>query len=99
MATPQYMAGEQGVHTSLNITAPTVIYARQGKVFNVSILVSPTAAGGIYDAATTAGNVQANMLAPIAAAETGIIRLAGTWVFNGLLVDPGTAGAVSVNWI
>jgi len=98
MATPQFMAGEQGVHTSLNITAPTVIYARQGKVYNVSILVAPTAAGGVYDAATTAGNVQANMLAPIATGALGIIPLAGTWVFNGLLVDPGTGGAVSVSW-
>ena len=98
MAIPQYMAGEQGVHTSLNITAPTVIYARQGKVFNVSILTTPTAAGGVYDAATTAGNVQANMLAPIPVGVVGILPLAGTWVFNGLLVDPGTGGAVSVNW-
>ncbi|MHB1023694.1 MAG: hypothetical protein ACYC0Z_14980 [Acidobacteriaceae bacterium] len=98
MATPQYMAGEQGVHTSLNITAPTVIYARQGKVFNVSVLVSPTAAGGVYDAATTAGNVQANMILPLGAGAVGIFHLGGTWVFNGLLVDPGTGGAVSVNW-
>ena len=95
----KYLAGEQGSHSTLNITAPTVIYARQGKVFNVSILVSPTAAGGVYDANTTAGNVQANMCNPIPAGTVGIIKCDGEWVFNGLLIDPGTGGAVSVWWL
>lgn len=94
----QYLAGEQGTHSTLNITAPTLIYARQGKVFNCSILVSPTAAGGIYDSATVAGAAQTNQVAPIPAGTVGIIPNAGAWVFNGLVINPGTGGAVSVWW-
>ncbi len=99
MAAIKYYAGEQGSHSTLNITAPTVIYARMGKVFNVSILVSPTAAGGVYDAATTAGAVQANQCNVIPAGAVGIINCNGEWVFNGLLIVPGTGGAVSVWWL
>ncbi len=80
----------------LNITAATLIYAGQGMAFNLSILVTPTAAGGVYDSATVAGAAQSNMIAPIAAGEVGIIHLDGIWVFNGLVVNPGTGGAVSV---
>jgi hypothetical protein len=98
MATPIYRQGEQGSRSTLNITAPTVIYAQQGQVFKVSILVSPTAAGGIYDAAATSGNTQANEVAPIPAGTVGLISMDGAWVFNGLLIDPGTGGAVSVWW-
>ena len=96
--TIQYMPGQQGSQSTLNITAPTVIFARQGQVFNVSILVSPTAAGGVYDAATTSGNIQANLCNPIPAGTVGIIACNGEWVFNGLLIVPGTGGAVSVWW-
>lgn len=96
MATPIYRQGPQGARSLLNITAPTLVSLGQGMAFNVSILVSPTAAGGIYDSATVAGADQSNMIAPIAAGEVGIIHLDGVWVFDGLVVNPGTDGAVSI---
>ena len=96
MATPIYRQGPQGSRSLLNITAATLVSLGQGMAFNVSILVSPTAAGGIYDSATVAGAAQSNMIAPIAVGEVGIIHLDGIWFFNGLVINPGTGGAVSV---
>ena len=96
MATPIYRQGPQGSRSLLNITAATLITASQGMAFNISILVTPTAAGGIYDSATIAGAAQSNMIAPIAVGEIGIIHLDGIWFYNGLVINPGTGGAVSV---
>jgi hypothetical protein len=96
--TIKYRFGPQGTRSTLNITAPTVIKTGQGACFNVSIITTPTVAGGIYDAATTGAAATANEMAPNAVSQVGLIPLAGAQFFNGLVINPGTGGVVAVWW-
>ena len=93
-----YRAGPGGSHSQLNITATTLITATQGWVFRVAVITAPTAAGGVYDSATTAGAATTNQMAaiPIAVSNESIIDLGGAPFFDGLVINPGTGGVVAV---
>lgn len=85
-----------GVNEKLNVTAATVIKATPGTVFRVSVTTAGSAAGSVYDAATTAGDVAANLVASIPD-SVGVIDL--TWpCATGILVVPGTGQTVSVSY-
>jgi hypothetical protein len=81
----------------LNVTAATQVKVGQGIGFQVFVNTAPTAAGGIYDSANSAGAVAANLICAIPLAA-GPISLAGTPFFNGLYIDPGTGGVVSLGY-
>lgn len=95
--TIKYRPGPGGSNTALNITAPAQIKTGQGLAFQVFVNTAPTVAGGIYDAANSAEAVAANLICAIPLAA-GPISLAGTQFFNGLYVNPGTGGVVSLGF-
>jgi len=86
-----------GTATMLNITAPTVIKPTAGRVWKVIVNTVNTAAGGIYDANTLAGDVAGNLIQEIGVGAVGPFDLACK-TQNGLLVVPGTGGVVSVSY-
>ena len=91
-----YRAGPAGSRSVLNVTTTTVIQASgNGWVFGIEVITAPTAAGGVYDAATTAGATTASQMAQIATTDVHI-DLGGKPFFNGLTVNPGTGGVVAV---
>jgi len=92
-----YRPGPGGALTMLNITAGTQVKVGQGSAFQVFVNTAPTVAGGIYDAADAAGAVAANLICAIPLAA-GPISLAGTQFFNGLYINPGTGGVVSLGY-
>lgn len=88
-----------GARSTLNVTATTVIKASPGTLYRVVVVKPPTAAGGIYDSATTSGLGASNLIDAIG---TG---LAASYVFslewpcqNGITINPGTGGVMSVSW-
>lgn len=82
-----------GAFNALNLTAATVVKASPGRVFTVVVNTAGTTAGGIYDAATTAGNTAANLIANIEAA--GVYELSFPCL-TGILFTPGTGMVASV---
>ncbi len=85
-----------GANSILDITTATVVKASQGAVYNVVVNVAGTAAGGVYDANTTAGNTAANLMYTIPDTLATLIPGGGSPFFNGLLIVPPTGGTVSV---
>ena len=84
--------------TTLNVTAKTLIKAGPGYVEAVIVNTTNSAAGGVYDSATTGGTAAANQIAPIAnAVAVGQIKVQA-YFKNGLVVDPGTGGKVVVTF-
>lgn len=88
-----------GARSKLNITSTTVIKASPGVLFKVVIVKPPTAAGGIYDSATTTGLGATNLIDSIG---TGV---AASYVFDlswpcqvGITINPGTGGVMSVSY-
>ena len=91
-----YTYGPGGARAAFNVTATTLIKAGPGTVFRVVVVTAPTAAGGVYDSATTAGISASNQIATVPLA-TGPIEL--VWPCqNGIVVNPGTGGVVSVSY-
>ncbi|CDY79477.1 hypothetical protein BGLT_02258 [Caballeronia glathei] len=87
--------------TKLNVTAKTVINVGPGRVAKIVFVVASTAGTpGVYDAATTAAGVAATALWAGAAVTTiGTVVPLDMAYTNGLVVDPGTTGVVSVSFI
>lgn len=83
-----------GNASRLNITEATVVKALPGTCFTVSVTTAGSAAGAVYDAATTGGDTAANLLASLPN-EVGVYSLSFPCA-NGILVVPGTAQVVSV---
>jgi len=85
-----------GSRSVLNITAATVVKATPGTLYRVSVTTAGSAAGSAYDAATTGGNVAANLIADIPN-TVGAVEL--VWpCANGILIVPGTAQVLSVSF-
>ena len=94
-----YTYGPGGARSALNVTTTTVIKAAPGTLFKVIVVTAPTAAGGIYDSATTTGLGASNLIDSIG---TG---LATSYVFDlvwpcevGITINPGTGGVMSVSY-
>ncbi|MGC9216176.1 hypothetical protein [Acidithiobacillus sp.] len=94
--TTKFRPNPGGAQSFLNITEPTLIFLGEGLIFKVSIIVTPTAAGGVYDSATVAGAAQSNQLAAIPAGTLGFLDFQGSPFFTGLVVNPGTGGVLTV---
>jgi len=88
-----------GSSNKLNITAITVVKATAGRICKVNVNAANSTAVKVYDCATTGAAAAANLI--YAGPATGV---AGTVVpldfpcLTGIVVDPGTAGAVSVSF-
>ena len=84
------------LHSSLNISAATLVKPTNGFAVKVSVTVAGSAAGAIYDSASIAGAGTANLIAVIP-------DVAGTYSIefpfaNGLVVSPGTGQTVSISY-
>ena len=84
-----------GSASALNLSAATVIKASPGTVYTVNVTTLGSTPGAIYDAATTAGNVAANLV--------GNFEAVGTYRFEfpclvGILFEPGTSMIASVSY-
>lgn len=86
--------------TKLNITTKSVVKAGAGQVLKVSFVAATTAAPGVYDAATTAAGVLATALwvGPTTTAVGTVVELNMNYA-NGLVIDPGTGGVVTVSYL
>lgn len=84
-----------GSLSALDLTTATVVKASPGTVYRVVVNTAGSTAGGIYDAATTAGNVAANLVATIEAA--GVYNLEFPCA-TGILFEPGTGMVASVSY-
>ena len=87
-----------GNKNTLNITTTTVLKTTAGTVRMVSVNTAGTAAGGVYDTATTGGVAAATLAFSIPEAATSGPQ---DWKFfcaNGITVVPPTGGVVSVSF-
>ena len=87
----------QGISTTLNITASTLVKAGQGRVAKVMINTAGSTAGGVYDSATV-GGVGASNLVAVLPNTAGMYSLDFP-IKNGLVVVTGTGQVVSVSYI
>ena len=87
----------QGQKTFFNITAATVVKTTSGRVAKISVIVAGSAAGSVYDAATTGAAAAANEIAVIPA-TAGIINIDFP-VSNGIVVTPGTGQTLAISYI
>jgi len=87
----------QGTKTFFNITAATVVKATAGRVAKVSVIVAGSAAGSVYDHATTSGVGAANEIAVIPA-TVGVYNIDFP-VSNGIVLAPGTGQTLAISYI
>lgn len=95
-----YTPGPGGSRSTLNVTTTTVIKNAPGRIYKVTIITAPSAAGGIYDSATPTGLGASNLIDNIGTglANSFIFALDGWPCANGITINPGTAGVVAVSW-
>jgi len=86
----------QGRNSQLNITAAAVVKQAPGRVQRVQVLVAGSAAGAVYDSASTAGNSATN--------QVGIIPNAvGSYLIDmpclqGIVVAPGAGQTLAISY-
>jgi hypothetical protein len=85
-----------GTKSFLNIAANTAVKSSAGRVCTVNVIVAGSAAGAVYDHATTSGLVVANLVALIPEAV-------GTYKIDfpcatGIAIQPPTGGKVTVSY-
>jgi hypothetical protein len=85
-----------GTQSFLNISAATAVKSSKGRIVRVNVTTAGTAAGNIYDRATTTGVAPANLVAAIP-------NTVGSYEIdfpcaNGIVVAPGTGQVVSVSF-
>ncbi|MDE2354165.1 MAG: hypothetical protein KGL17_03990 [Betaproteobacteria bacterium] len=101
MSDGQYF--RQGHASALNLSAAAVVsvvppdFSRgQARLVRINVVVAGSAAGGAYDANTTAGNIAANLIASIP-------NVVGSYLIDfpimaGILIVPGTGQTVAVSY-
>lgn len=89
-----------GSKVALNISTPTQVFTGPGYVGRVHLIVEPTANGAIYDTvnATTPAAVsnQIGVIPYQPGEQQAYTVVVHCPVTNGLYVDPGTGGTVTV---
>jgi hypothetical protein len=91
-----------GQSSKLNITAATAIKAVPGRLVKITVLTVATGGTfGAYDVATTGAAATANAIVQYGAAwpAAGSVISLDWPCANGIVVNPGTGGAVSVSYI
>lgn len=88
-----------GTHAVNHISAATLIKGSKGVLHKVTIITTPTTAGGMYDSATLGGISTANQIDTIGTGLTATTVFNLDWpCANGIVVDPGSGGVVSVSY-
>jgi hypothetical protein len=91
-----------GQLTALNVTAATVIKGSPGRVFRITVNTVPTSSAvSVNDAATTGAAAASNLIlnAPSASLTAGQVITLEFPCANGIVVNPGTSGVVSVSYL
>jgi hypothetical protein len=90
-----------GVSSALDVTTATVIKPTPGRMVRLTVLAAATAGTfGVYDTTTTGGAATANAILQYTASWPAV----GTMItldwpcLSGIVVNPGTNGAVSVSF-
>lgn len=86
----------QGINSFLNISTATAVKSTKGRIVKVNVTTAGSAAGAVYDRATTSGTGAANLVATIP-------NTVGTYTIdfpcaNGIVVAPGTGQVVSISF-
>lgn len=90
-----------GSLSALSVSAKTAIKATGGTVYRVVILQAATAGTvGVFDAATTGAAIGSTAIYEVSASwpAPGTVLTLEFPCRNGIVVDPGTGGAVSVSY-
>lgn len=87
----------KGQTTALNITSNTVLKATPGRIGVVSVLISGSSVGGIYDAVAISGATTATQLAVIPEA-IGVYPI-DLPTANGIVISAGTGQTLAVSFI
>jgi hypothetical protein len=82
----------QGIINAANISAPTVVSSKAGRVATVSILTAGSAPGTIYDGATLSATTKPIVILP----NTVGVFTAPMPVSFGILVVPGSGQVLSI---
>ena len=76
-----------------------MIKATAGVLHKVTIIKAPSGAGGMYDSATIGGISAANQIDNISTGLTNTTVFNLDWpCANGIVINPGTGGVVSVSY-
>jgi hypothetical protein len=86
----------QGISTSLTINSNTTISSIKGYLVSVSVVVAGSSAGQIYNAASNATAIPANLLA-VVSNTTGVYPL-GLNYNAGIYIVPGTNQSLNVTY-
>ena len=92
-----YGPGVAGQNNYLNVTSETVLKAAPGIVNAVSVVVSGSAVGGIYDAASTSGATSASQIGVIPNSVTSQPLQYNWRCVSGITVSPPTSGTIAVS--
>jgi hypothetical protein len=90
-----------GVNSALDISTATVVKTTQGFVARVTVLTVATGGEfGVYDTTTTGTAATANAIYQVGASwpAAGTVLTLEWPCKNGIVVNPGTGGAVSVSY-
>ena len=90
-----------GTSSMLDLTTATVVKATPGRVAKVTVLAVATAGTfGVYDTTTTGAAATSNAIVQYTASwpAVGTIITLNWPCANGIVVNPGTSGAVSVSY-
>lgn len=97
-AAAQTYANVNGVSTTENITAPTVIKTSPGRACRLSVITAGSSTGMIYDAVQTTNTKAPIWVIPEAAATDGEPYAVGMATDAGIMVVPGTGQSVTLLW-
>lgn len=94
--TRQTVAVSDGDASVLNVTAATVIKAVPGRTYRVLVVTAGSAAGALYDCATTGAVAAGNQVASIP-------DTVGAYAFNwphavGIVLVPGTDQVLAISF-
>ena len=87
-----------GKSTLENITVPTIVKATAGRVASVSIIVSGSSTGYLYDANNLTNTTAPLWIIPETAQPNGEPYVVNMPTNTGLICVPGTGQSVTVNW-
>jgi hypothetical protein len=87
-----------GKSTLENITVPTIVKATPGRVASVSIIVSGSSTGYLYDANNLTNTTAPLWIIPETSQPNGEPYVVNMPTNTGLICVPGTGQSVTVNW-
>ena len=92
----QILKRSAGTNTSAATTADLLVVVGAGRLVSVSVIVSGSAAGGAYNAASISTAASANEM--VSFSTTAGVYPVGTEFVNGLVIKPGSGQTIAVTY-